>query len=88
MIDIMGCYQCWISGLRIINITVYAVNVLWSTHTQVQNNYFYNGTTIDPYAIRFQTTADNLVQNNIIQNQGWQSFSTCLMQEQWWPTTM
>lgn len=67
VIDIMSCYQCWVSGLRIININTRGVNVFWSAHTQIQNNYFYNATTIDPYAIRFQTTADNLVQNNIIQ---------------------
>jgi hypothetical protein len=67
VIDIMACYQCWVSGLRILNTNTRGINVFWSAHIQIQNNYFYNATTVDPYAIRFQTTADNLVQNNIIQ---------------------
>jgi hypothetical protein len=67
VIDIMSCYQCWVSGLRIINTTVYGINVFWSANIQIQNNYFYNATTVDPYAIRFITTANNVVQNNIIQ---------------------
>ncbi len=67
VIDIMGCYQCWVSGIRVVNASVYDVNILWSSNTLIQNNYFYNATTVDPYAIRFVTTGNNLVQNNIIQ---------------------
>ena len=67
VIDIMGCYQCWVSGLRILNAQTYGVNVLWSSNVLIQNNYFYNSRSGDPYAIRFVTTGNCLVQNNIIQ---------------------
>jgi hypothetical protein len=65
-----GAYQCWVSGVRIMNESKWAIGAGYSSHLQIQNNYLCNGPedpAADPYGIRFYDTADNLIVNNIIQ---------------------
>ena len=66
-IDIWACNGCWVSGVTVKNFYNWGIAENWSVHGQYQNNYIYNGdgTGPDSYGMRFSTTADNLVVNNI-----------------------
>ena len=66
-IDIWACNGCWVSGVAVKNFYNWAIGENWSVHGQFQDNYIYNGdgTGPDSYGMRFSTTADNLVVNNI-----------------------
>jgi hypothetical protein len=67
-VAIWGCYKCWVSGIRLMNFAQRGVAVFFSTRTQLQNNYVFNGTGADPYGFILSGTADNLFVNNIIQH--------------------
>jgi hypothetical protein len=66
-IDISACNGCWVSGVTMKDYFNWGLGEGWSVHGQFQNNYVYNGdgTGSDPYGMRFYTTADNLIVNNI-----------------------
>ncbi len=67
-IGIEACYQCWVSGVRVMNFGVSSVLVTMSSHYQVQNNYLYNTVGGDSYGIRTGgINGDGVVQNNILQ---------------------
>ena len=74
IIDIMNCYQCWVSGMRLMHGYSHTINVSWAANTQIQNNYLYSQGFPNPtpytYGIRLQMTANNLIQNNIFQQVG------------------
>ena len=69
-IDIKACDGCWVSGVAIQNFYNWGLGVSWSVHAQIQHNYIYNGngTGPDSYGMRFSTTGDGLVVNNIFQH--------------------
>lgn len=60
-------YQCWVSGVRFVDTGKSAVFLFQTAHSLIQNNYIYQSQDSDPYGIQFEISADNLVQNNIIQ---------------------
>ncbi len=60
-------YQCWVSGVRFVETGKSAVFLFQTAHSVVQNNYIYQSQDSDPYGIQLEIGADNLVQNNIIQ---------------------
>jgi hypothetical protein len=67
-VGIWGCYQCWVSGTRVMNFYNFGVFISESVHSTIQNSYFYNGAGPDPYGILDQgLTADCLFINNIFQ---------------------
>jgi hypothetical protein len=69
-IDIWACDGCWVSGVEVKDYYNWAIGEGWSVHGQFQSNYIYDGagTGPDSYGLRFLTTADNLVVNNIFQH--------------------
>jgi hypothetical protein len=62
-----NCYECFVSGVRTTNLYTYSIDTEGVFHNLYQNNYFFNEPSTDPYGIRFSMSADNLVQNNIIE---------------------
>lgn len=65
-----NCYECWVSGIRSIDAARNHVWVYSSSHSIVQNNYFYESQTnlTESYVIEITAGAsDNLVVNNICQ---------------------
>ncbi len=62
-----NCSECFVSGVRTTNLYTYSINTEGVFHNLYQNNYFFSEPSTDPYGIRFSMSADNLVQNNIIQ---------------------
>ena len=67
-VGMWGCYQCWVSGARIMNFYNFGAYIAESVHSVIQNSYFYNGSGPDPYGILGGGwNADCLFQNNIFQ---------------------
>lgn len=67
-IGMWGCYQCWVSGVKIINIQNFGLEIQESSHSIIQNSYFANSTGADPYGILMGgLSADCLYVNNIFQ---------------------
>jgi hypothetical protein len=68
-VNIQGCYQCWVSGIRSIYAERSHVRIGTSSHILIQNNYFYenlsHGTV--SYGAELNSTADSAIINNIIQ---------------------
>lgn len=67
VITLYNCYQCWVSGVRVVNAFEWPIRAFQSSHTLVQNNYFFGARYSDPYGVDFNMAADVLVQNNIFQ---------------------
>lgn len=67
---LMGCTQCWVSGVRSLTAKRGHVALEGATHSVVQNSYFYQNQShaAVSYGIdMFWGNSDNLIQNNICQ---------------------
>ena len=66
-INLDGCYNCWVSGVRIlIPASKTAIHLVQVAHSTIQNNYYYGSTGAqDAYGIYLLNTSDNLIINNI-----------------------
>jgi hypothetical protein len=76
-IGIQDCYECWVSGVAILDAYVDAIYLnTVVAHTTVQQNYIFqsNGNS-DAYAIRPVVADSDLIQNNIIQQ--WKNSIAC-----------
>ncbi len=67
-VTLFNTYQCWVSGVKIVNAYAYGIYMLNVSHSVVKDNYFYrsNGHP-DAYAVRVAWGGDDLIQNNIFQ---------------------
>jgi hypothetical protein len=68
-VEIYGCYQCWVKGVRSIKANRSHVQVFESEHVVVRDNYVYqnlNHASVS-YSIELSNTCDSLVENNISQ---------------------
>jgi Right handed beta helix region len=67
-ITLFNTYQCWVSGVKIVNSYAYGVYMLNVSHSLIKDNYFYrsNGHP-DAYAVRVAWGGDDVIQNNIFE---------------------
>ncbi len=68
-VNILGCYQCWVHGVRSLYGARSHVNVRTSKNVQIESSYFFESLThqIVSYGIEFNNSSDGAVVNNIIQ---------------------
>jgi hypothetical protein len=67
-ITLFNTYQCWVSGVKIVNARAYGIYMIDVSHTLIKDNYFYrsNGHP-DAYALRVAWGGDDVIQNNIFE---------------------
>ena len=72
VINFYWTYNCWVHGVRYVNIPYAGTWSMLGVHDTFEQNYFF-GSTLSPgadnYAINMTSGSDNLVQNNIIQKE-------------------
>jgi hypothetical protein len=66
-INIGSCYQCWVSGVAVINVGSHHIALAQSINSVIQNSYFYGNPVNygDNTALRVVNGSMNLLQNNI-----------------------
>ena len=60
--------NCWVDGVTVNTFNKSAVFLFQSLHTQVTNNYFFQGQGADPYGVYIEYSTADLIQNNILQS--------------------
>lgn len=70
-VQMVNCYDCWVTGVEIKKPTQVAIDILQGTNNLVESNYIYDttggGQCASPCGIRPQYTGNNLIANNICQ---------------------
>jgi len=65
-----NAFQGWVSGVKLTNMKAWFINGVNVVNMLIKDNYIYHAncpTGCDPYGIRVQSGANNLIQNNIVQ---------------------
>lgn len=68
-VETQNAYQIWVSGVKFVNCIRDSINLVQTTNSVIKDNYIYKCTGTPPscYGIRHTASANNLIQNNIIQ---------------------
>lgn len=67
-IGYQNCYECWVSGIRVVNVSTWSIQGFQVVNSLFQNSYFFGNPTNygDNTGVHIQG-GNNLVQNNICQ---------------------